>query len=120
GDGRAPRRDRRLRPAERTDRRRTMSFTLINASAGSGKTHRLTHEIADRLRDGLHPSQLIATTFTRKAASELVDRVHRTLLAQHRFGDAQGIDSALLGTVNSAAGRLMREVALDLGRAADV
>ncbi len=97
-----------------------MSFTLINASAGSGKTHRLTHEIADRLRDGLHPSQLIATTFTRKAASELVDRVHRTLLEQHRFGDAQGIDSALIGTVNSVAGRLVREFALDLGISPDV
>ncbi|MGO2191952.1 MAG: UvrD-helicase domain-containing protein [Brachybacterium sp.] len=97
-----------------------MSFTLINASAGSGKTHRLTHEIAGRIRDGLHPSQLIATTFTRKAASELVDRVHRTLLEQHRFDDAQGIGSALIGTVNSVAGRLVREFALDLGISPDV
>lgn len=97
-----------------------MSFTLINASAGSGKTHRLTHEIAGRIREGLHPSQLIATTFTRKAASELVDRVHRTLLEQHRFDDAQGIGSALIGTVNSVAGRLVREFALDLGISPDV
>ncbi|MDN5820298.1 MAG: UvrD-helicase domain-containing protein [Brachybacterium sp.] len=97
-----------------------MSFTLINASAGSGKTHRLTHEIADRVGEGLHPSQLIATTFTRRAASELVDRVHRTLLEQHRFDDAQGISSALIGTVNSVAGRLVREFALDLGISPDV
>ncbi|MGY5764252.1 UvrD-helicase domain-containing protein [Brachybacterium sp. DNPG3] len=97
-----------------------MTFTLISASAGSGKTHTLTHEIADRIEQGLRPSQLIATTFTRKAASELVDRVHRTLLEAGRFEDAQGVGSALIGTVNSVAGRLVREFALDVGISPDV
>ena len=49
-----------------------MTFTLINASAGSGKTHTLTHDIAERIKGGLQPSQLIATTFTTKAAAELL------------------------------------------------
>lgn len=31
------------------------TFTLINASAGSGKTHTLTHEIAERIAEGLDP-----------------------------------------------------------------
>ena len=35
----------------------TSTFTLINASAGSGKTHTLTHQIADRIAQGLDPSQ---------------------------------------------------------------
>ncbi|MFQ6484292.1 UvrD-helicase domain-containing protein [Brachybacterium epidermidis] len=97
-----------------------MTFTLINASAGSGKTHTLTHDIAERIKGGLQPSQLIATTFTTKAAAELSDRVRRTLL---EVGDAQaatGIDSAMIGTVNAVAGQLLREFAMDAGISPDV
>lgn len=97
-----------------------MSVTLINASAGSGKTHRLTHEIAARIREGLRPSELIATTFTRKAAAELQDRVHRTLLEDGQTEAARGIDSALIGTVNAVAGQLVREFALDAGISPEV
>ncbi|PWH07476.1 exonuclease V subunit beta [Brachybacterium endophyticum] len=97
-----------------------MSFTLINASAGSGKTHTLTQEIADRMSAGLEPSQLIATTFTVKAAAELSDRVRRTLLERGQTEAARGIDSALIGTVNAVAGDLVREFALDAGISPDV
>jgi ATP-dependent helicase/nuclease subunit A len=97
-----------------------MSFTLINASAGSGKTHTLTQEIARRLDEGLQPSQLIATTFTKKAAAELSDRVRRTLLERGQLEAARGIDSALIGTVNAVAGDLVREFALDAGISPDV
>ncbi|UEJ81930.1 UvrD-helicase domain-containing protein [Brachybacterium halotolerans subsp. kimchii] len=97
-----------------------MSFTLINASAGSGKTHTLTQEIADRMSAGLEPSQLIATTFTVKAADELSDRVRRTLLEREQTEAARGIDSALIGTVNAVAGELVREFALDAGISPDV
>ncbi|MDN6258640.1 MAG: UvrD-helicase domain-containing protein, partial [Corynebacterium sp.] len=48
------------------------TWTIIKASAGSGKTYRLTELLTERLRrvdaDGTHPyrpSQIIATTFTR-------------------------------------------------------
>lgn len=92
-----------------------MTFTLINASAGSGKTHTLTHRIAAEVRAGLSPSQLIATTFTRKAAAELSDRVRRTLLEEGMLEQARGIDSALIGTVNSVFGLLLQEFALDAG-----
>ena len=97
-----------------------MSFTLINASAGTGKTHTLTQEIAQRIRAGLRPSQLIATTFTKKAAAELTDRVHRTLLQDGQLDAAGGIDSALIGTVNAVSGQLLQEFALDAGISPDV
>jgi len=96
------------------------SFTLINASAGSGKTHTLTHRIADRIARGLDPSQLIATTFTTKAAAELRDRVRRTLLERGQVDAARGVDSALISTVNSVSGELLREFALDAGISPDV
>ena len=98
----------------------TQTFTLINASAGSGKTHTLTHQIAERIAQGLDPSQLIATTFTTKAAAELRDRVRRTLLERGQVDAARGVDSALISTVNSVSGELLREFALDAGISPDV
>ncbi|GAA4528557.1 UvrD-helicase domain-containing protein [Brachybacterium paraconglomeratum] len=92
-----------------------MSFTLINASAGSGKTYTLTRLLAERLAAGLDPSQVIATTFTVKAADELSQRVRSTLLDRQQVEAARGIDSALISTVNSVAGRLVTEYALDAG-----
>lgn len=97
-----------------------MTFTLINASAGSGKTYQLTQDIAEAVKGGLQPSQLIATTFTTKAAAELSDRVRRTLLDSGDTVAATGIDSALIGTVNSVSGQLLREFALDAGISPDV
>ena len=48
---------------------------LVLASAGTGKTYRLTVEYLDRLLNGARPETLLATTFTRKAAGEILERV---------------------------------------------
>ena len=45
---------------------------FISAGAGSGKTYRLTQILHEKLSSGeIRPSGVIATTFTRKAATEL-------------------------------------------------
>ena len=97
-----------------------MTFTLINASAGSGKTYTLTRELAERIAEGLDPSQVVATTFTVKAAAELAQRVRSTLLDRRQIEAARGIDSAVIGTVNAVAGRLVQEYALDAGISPEV
>ena len=53
---------------------------LILASAGTGKTYQLTNRFLALLFDGVPPDRILATTFTRKAAGEILDRVLETLV----------------------------------------
>ncbi len=55
---------------------------VIRASAGSGKTYRLTTRYLELLRalpDGTGPEAILATTFTRKAAGEILGRIFNRL-----------------------------------------
>lgn len=53
--------------------------TLVRASAGTGKTYRLTARLLRILIQGAAPETILATTFTRKAAGEILERVLLTL-----------------------------------------
>lgn len=52
---------------------------LVRASAGTGKTYRLTARLLQILIQGAEPESILATTFTRKAAGEILERILLTL-----------------------------------------
>ena len=58
------------------------NIELINAGAGSGKTHSLIGKVMEELNRSIAPESLMITTFTNKAAAELRERVRRQLLIQ--------------------------------------
>lgn len=58
-----------------------LSNLLIRASAGTGKTFQLSHRYLALLYRGVPPEQILATTFTRKAAAEILDRIVTRLAA---------------------------------------
>jgi ATP-dependent helicase/nuclease subunit A len=94
-------------------------IAIIGASAGTGKTHRLTTLLSAALRgvDGppVRPEAVMAITYMRKAARELESRLRTELMRDGRFDDAARIRDGYLGTIHAVCQRLCREHALDAG-----
>lgn len=74
---------------------------LVLAGAGSGKTRVLTQRIIKLIEDGVSPYNILAITFTNKAAKEMRSRVENSL------GSLS--DSIFIGTFHSFGLRILRE-----------
>jgi len=81
---------------------------LIVAGAGSGKTRVLTSRIAYILEKGIDPSSILALTFTKKAASEMKERI--ALMVGERKAR-----KLYMGTFHSIFIRFLREFSESLG-----
>ncbi|RZL04220.1 MAG: DNA helicase UvrD [Rubrivivax sp.] len=62
---------------------------VVEACAGAGKTWMLVSRILRALLDGVAPSQILAITFTRKAAGEMRERLHEWLREFSKADDAE-------------------------------
>src|SRR5262245_24768136 len=90
-----------LTPAQREAVEHFDGPLLILAGPGSGKTRVVTHRIAHLLAQGIPARQILALTFTNKAADEMRSRVEELAKGQQVW----------LGTFHRFCARLLRQYA---------
>ncbi|CAN5204583.1 DNA helicase PcrA [soil metagenome] len=97
-----------LNQAQREAVQDTEGPLLVVAGAGSGKTRVLTHRVAHLVHDlKVRPNEILAITFTNKAAGEMRERLERMLGATAR--------AIWILTFHAACGRMLRREAERLG-----
>lgn len=93
--------------------------TLILASAGTGKTYALSSRYIELLGRGVSPSRILATTFTRQAAGEILDRVLQRLLERKDVAALramlQNVDRVRVSTLDSLFSQIAAGSATDVG-----
>ena len=75
---------------------------LILAGAGSGKTKVLTTRIAYMIQNGVRPRNILAVTFTNKAAKEMKERIGKII-------GEDTVKYMWVGTFHGICGRILRE-----------
>ena len=85
---------------------------LVLAGAGSGKTRVLTERIIKLIDEGVSPYNILAITFTNKAAKEMRERVEAKI-------DTIA-DSIFIGTFHSFGLRILRENYSDIGYTSNI
>lgn len=80
---------------------------LIVAGAGSGKTRTLTYRIANLIAEGMaQPWQILAVTFTNKAANEMKTRIQKILTQNFDLSEK---NQPMIGTFHSICVRILRK-----------
>ncbi|MDD2753256.1 MAG: UvrD-helicase domain-containing protein [Candidatus Portnoybacteria bacterium] len=88
---------------------------LIVAGPGSGKTRVLTHRVAHLMEQGVPAEQILAVTFTNKAASEMKERIAKLISLQAK----RDFKMPTIGTFHSVCARFLRSEAKKIGYNSD-
>jgi ATP-dependent exoDNAse (exonuclease V) beta subunit len=92
------------------------ALLLVSAAAGSGKTRVLVERYLRHITaGGLRPDQILAITFTRKAAAEMKRRIVDRLTELGRFDDAQVAETGPIQTIHGFCERMLRENSIAAG-----
>ena len=90
-----------LNDSQRVAVERIYGATMVIAGAGSGKTRVLTYRIAYMMEQGIDPFNILALTFTNKAAREMTERIGKIVGG----GEAKNIS---MGTFHSVFSKILR------------
>ena len=106
-------------PADREVRERFIneidtSF-FLEAGAGSGKTSVIVSRVVNLVRHGRALPEIVAITFTEKAAGELRDRIRSELAQAGEHHALRDVDAAPFQTIHAFAAGILREHALEAG-----
>ena len=92
------------------------NIKYLNAGAGSGKTFFLTQTFADHVIEhskdsskGCTPAQVIMTTFSEKAATDIKHNARTRFLANNLMNEATELDAANIGTVHAIAYKYIKK-----------
>ena len=95
--------------------------TYISAGAGSGKTYKLTHLLAEHIANGdVEPEKVILTTYTKKAAAEFREKAKSVLYEDGKenpmlYEAAARLEQASIGTVHAVANSFVQKYWYYLG-----
>ena len=94
---------------------------FISAGAGSGKTYTLVKKVTEMVETGaFHANEIILTTFTRLAASELKEKMRASLYKKGLFQEALNLESAAIGTIHSISYQILSQYWYLLGLSPDL
>ena len=104
-----------LNPPQRAAVETTEGPVLILAGAGTGKTRVITFRIAHLIEKGVAPGNILAVTFTNKAAREMKERVYKMIPRAEKKRDVEKPPQPTICTFHSLCVRILRNHIEKLG-----